>query len=248
MSYYVDTHCHLDLFPTIINRVDEHDSQPIKTITVTNSPKFWNPNINLFKECKNIRVALGLHPELAAERLGELSIFESHVSKTRYIGEIGLDGASKNLAVRNNQLYAFTAILKMLRNQSPKILTIHSRAASDETVGELIKHLKGSDHSAILHWYSGGREPLQRAINSGFFFSVNHKMVSSKNGIDLLKFIPINQILTETDAPFTFTSKITNREDSLRETILGLSRIWGKEYIETKNTIYENFFRLVSNP
>ncbi|GAA4419517.1 TatD family hydrolase [Nibrella viscosa] len=246
MAYYVDTHCHLDLFPEIRQQVLQEDAAPIKTITVTNAPKFWQPNSNLFSNCKNIRVALGLHPELAIERLKELSVFEENITATRYIGEIGLDGTSKDAQVRNAQHIVFTTILKLLQNQASKILTVHSRAAASETVEELIELLRLGSHPVILHWYSGELEPLRRAVNAGFFFSVNHRMVSSKKGQAMLSNIPVKQILTETDAPFTFSDKVTNREDSLRETISGLSRIWKIEPVESKEIIWQNFKSLLN--
>lgn len=59
-NYYIDAHCHLDLFDNIQSQVEFEDSQSIKTITVTNAPSFFKPNTVLFEKSKNIRVGLGL--------------------------------------------------------------------------------------------------------------------------------------------------------------------------------------------
>lgn len=241
MVYLVDTHCHLDLFKGIRSNVEEEDRLPIKTITVTNTPALWAPNDKLFKKCRNIRVALGLHPELADQREKETALFSDLYSETRYIGEIGLDGTSKERSVRDAQLRVFRHVLNMIKDSEPKILTVHSRGAAKETIDELTAILKGNQHQVILHWYSGGIGDLRRAVDLGFFFSVNHKMLASKNGIGIIKELNRTKILTETDAPFTFTDRIVTREESLNETLQGLGKEWRLSYDQAKQTVWENF-------
>lgn len=245
MTYYVDTHCHLDLFKDIRSCVGKEDSLPIKTITVTNTPALWVPNQKLFRESHNIRIALGLHPELVVQREHELEMFDDLCSKAKYIGEIGLDGTSKEKSVRNIQLKVFRSLLSSIRNSSPKVLTVHSRGAAKETIDELTVALKGTQHQVILHWYSGSSSDLKSAVDRGYFFSINHKMVTSKNGLNIISEIPQSKILTETDAPFTFSDKIINREQSLQESVKGLSILWKKDYDQVKDKIWGNFKHLL---
>jgi Tat protein secretion system quality control protein TatD with DNase activity len=42
-----------------------------------------------------VRAALGLHPQLVAERAGELPLWERHLPETRYVGEVGLDAGPR---------------------------------------------------------------------------------------------------------------------------------------------------------
>jgi TatD DNase family protein len=252
MSFFVDTHCHLDLFPDIKARVNEENHLPIKTITVTNMPSLWQPNNKLFAGCENIRVALGLHPELATQRVRETTTFNELCPKAKYIGEIGLDGTSKEKSVRDTQLKVFKDLLNAIKDQEPKVLTVHSRSAAAETIELLTSKLKNTQHQIILHWYSGGLADLRKAVGLGYYFSINHKMVASKNGLSIIKELPKSKVLTETDSPFTFTDKIATREQSLQETINGLSREWGKESAEVKQDVWVNFKNLLkmafSNP
>lgn len=245
MSYYVDTHSHLDLFPGIRTSVAQEDALPIKTITVTNTPALWTPNTKLFKECHNIRVALGLHPELASERAYEVEKFRAVCAEAKYIGEIGLDGTSSVEVERRTQLLVFRDVLSTLKPQPPKILTVHSRSASRETISELIKVVGGTQHQVILHWYSGGLDELRQAIAAGFHFSVNHKMVTSRKGQQILQALPKATVLTETDAPFTFSKAITTRQESLLETLAGLAQLWKCEPEEAKQHVWERFSCLV---
>lgn len=245
MSYYVDTHCHLDLFPGIRTGVAVEDSLPIKTITVTNTPTLWAPNNKLFKECRNIRVALGLHPELASQRAHEVDRFRAACDEAKYIGEIGLDGTSTDETERRTQLAVFRNVLSAIKQREPKILTVHSRGAARETITELIQAVRGTQHQVILHWYSGGLDELRQALTAGFYFSVNHKMVASRNGQQIIQALPKAAVLTETDAPFTYTATVTTRQQSLLKTTAGLAQQWNCEPEEAKQHVWEQFGRLV---
>ena len=63
--------------------------------------------------------------------------------------------------------------------------------------------LDGFDGTVILHWYSGGVTDLRRAIEQGCYFSINHQMLQSANGKNIVGSIPVDKILLESDAPFT---------------------------------------------
>lgn len=245
-SFYIDTHCHLDLFENIVNIVSEEDNLPIKTITVTNSPSFFEPNVGLFSKANNIRTALGLHPELAANFKDQLPLFEKQIQHTRYIGEIGLDGSKEHQHMYDVQKEVFKSILSVIESIDKKILTVHSRGAAKETIQLLDSYLKHTSCKIILHWFSGNLSELSEGLAKGCYFSINHKMISSEKGRLLIGRLPINRILTETDAPFTFGLGVRNRLVSLKSTIEGIAKIKGLESGEVKNTIYQNFRQVLS--
>ena len=245
MPFYVDTHCHLDLFPNIRKEVEQEDATLIKTISVTNTPALWRANQNLFGSCKNIRVALGLHPELASQRIHEMPLFDSLCNEAKYIGEIGLDGVSRDPLERSKQLQAFRSILKSIKNSSPKVLTVHSRRAASETIDALEEALSDTSHQVILHWYSGSKADLKRAADLGFFFSVNHAMVRGKAFEAMVEAIPKLALLTETDAPFTFDDSVINRNKSLKLTVNGLCEVLNQQHEEVKQIVWDNFSRMV---
>lgn len=98
MAILADTHCHLDLYPDILQIAGECERRTLKTIAVTNLPSQWQITSKRLAGLSHIRVALGLHPQLAAEHEKELSLFLRLLPKVRYVGEVGLDG-SKDSAV-----------------------------------------------------------------------------------------------------------------------------------------------------
>jgi TatD DNase family protein len=245
MSFLVDTHCHLDLFKDIQLNKQAENQLGIKTITVTNAPSFFKPNTQLFKECTNIRVGLGLHPQLAHQYEAEIELFEHLVKDTRYIGEIGLDGSAELKSTYTSQRKLMEKILAAVKKQDNKILTVHSRNAASETIDIIYRYLKGSSSKVILHWYSGGISDLKDAVSKGFYFSINHKMVNTDKGKEIIKNIPMDRLLTETDAPFTFVGTVSNRIKSLTATINGISLIAGKPGEQIQQTVFDNFKHLL---
>jgi len=245
MAFYVDTHCHLDLFPSIRQTVISEEETLIKTISVINTPALWHPNRKLFAGCRNIRVALGLHPEIASQREKETVLFTSLCHEAKYIGEVGLDGVSRDPNERNTQLKVFRHILHAVKHSTTKMLTVHSRRATRETIDELRTALDGTPHKVVMHWYSGSIVDLRHAIDLGFYFSVNHVMLASRNTETIIQTIPKKAILTETDAPFTFSPSISNRQQSLNTTIKLLSKFWGQDEEDVKQGIWNNFSTMV---
>lgn len=243
--FFIDTHCHLDLFNNIEKNPTIEDQLPIKTISVTNAPFLFDPNNSLLGSCKNIRVALGLHPELVTTYHSQLTLFEERITATRYIGEVGLDKSSQHKNSFELQKRVFERLLNIVRVADDKILTIHSRNAANETINILGRILKNSACKIILHWYSGNIDDLKTAVDSGFYFSVNHKMINTMKGMEIIKNIPEQLLLTETDAPFTLSNNIPTRIKSLETTIEGIAKLKNLEFEQVRRLVYSNFTTLL---
>ena len=84
---FVDFHCHLDLYPNHEAALLECERAGVHTLTVTTTPKAWPRNHELTSKTRFVRAALGLHPQLVADRAGEIKIWESYLSQTRYVGD-----------------------------------------------------------------------------------------------------------------------------------------------------------------
>ena len=85
----VDFHCHLDLYPDFETAIAKAEAARIYTLTVTTTPKAWPRNHELTRGTRYVRAALGLHPQLVAERAAELALWEHHLPEARYVGEVG---------------------------------------------------------------------------------------------------------------------------------------------------------------
>lgn len=244
----VDFHCHLDLYPNHLDLVKECENLGIKTLTVTNAPRVWLRNHKLVKDCKHVRAALGLHPQLAHLRETELVLFEQYISQSRYIGEVGLDGSQEYIGTFDVQRRVFTKILELCKEQKNKILTIHSRRAVSEVL-TLLKQLQFLESGkAVLHWFTGNLNEARQALDLGLYFSINDPMITSISGRKLLKFLPIERILTESDGPFI---RYENSPITPKDIIKTVRKIAAEHHLSDdtlKHKIIDNLKSILSHP
>ena len=203
-SKLVDFHCHLDLYPDFEARVRECDAQGIYALAVTTTPRAWERNHELACGTRHVRAALGLHPQLVASHGDEISVFEALVGKTRYVGEVGLDAGPKHYRSLPRQREVFARVLDACARGEPKVLSIHSVRAVGEVLDMLEERLGGTRCRSVLHWFTGTRAELRRAVDLGCWFSVNAKMLEKQAASRIFaEEAPLQSVLTETDGPFT---------------------------------------------
>jgi TatD DNase family protein len=137
---------------------------------------------------------VGCHPGLVgAHKAFDEARFAHLITRTAFVSEVGLDGKSRvPLSTQQATLDAVLAVLQ----KAPRITSLHSYQATEEVIEALKRRpIVG----AILHWWLGDATQTRRAIDLGCYFSVN---ASSVRRTDLLRIIPADRLLTETDHPF----------------------------------------------
>ena len=241
----IDTHFHLDLMDNMQSLIHEFRSSDIGIIAVGTTPKAFERERQFCSGAKNIRVGIGLHPQLVMERAEEICDFLSLLPTTKYVGEIGLDFNSAYIMSKEKQIKCFRAIVNTCMEQKNKVLSIHSIKAAGAVIDELEKAGTFQTCKCIFHWFAGTVTERKRAIENGALFSINPKMLRTKSGQETIKAIPEESILLETDAPFTMkyntVDKIKNelmylvdvisdlREEDMYEIIERNSvEIWGE--------------------
>ncbi|NEH55574.1 TatD family deoxyribonuclease [Rhizobium leguminosarum] len=241
----IDFHCHLDLFPDPVRAVAAAREADLYVLSVTTTPKAFIKTAKLASGCKKIKTALGLHPEIAHERKSELPLFDRLITETRYVGEVGLDGSRDYADHFDDQKVVFNHILSTCSKVGGRILSIHSRNAATKVLDALERH---PDFGiAVLHWFSGTPSQLQRATEMGCWFSVGAPMVKSAKGRELISQMPMQRVLTETDAPFTSKPGGTYSSAEVNFATEGLAAIWGKSIVETNRMITENLKSLLKS-
>ncbi len=172
------------------------------TLAVTTTPRAWPRNRELAAEAQHVRVALGLHPQLVAEREAEFAIFERHLAEARYVGEVGLDAGPRFYASFAAQERVFERILRACAEQGGKILTVHSVRATSKVLGHIERALPTNRGRVVLHWFTGTAAEARRAAALGCYFSINTEMLRSPKHRKLVGELPADRLLTETDGPF----------------------------------------------
>ena len=210
----IDTHCHFDIMSNPEAYIYAKEVVGDIVIGMTNLPSHFcigEPHLRSFK---HVRLALGLHPLLAADKQNELQIFKNNIEKTSYIGEIGLDFSKSGISTKEIQISVLRKILSELKGKK-KIVSVHSRKAERELLDLLCEY---NIKNVIFHWYSGPIGLIPSILSCGYYFSINESMTLSKNGQKIIENIPKSRILTETDAPYNSKTDIVKVLTYLRMT------------------------------
>jgi TatD DNase family protein len=237
----IDFHCHLDLYPSPRTVRDECVSRGLYLLSVTTSPSAWTGTSSLSLSPR-IRTAIGLHPQLADERIRELPMFDEYLSETRYVGEIGLDGAPEFRGTWPNQVKAFEHILQSCCAVGGRIMSIHSRRAT-AAVLRYLENYQGAG-TPILHWFSGNQRELRRAAELGCWFSVGPAMLASEKGRQLTALMPRDRVITESDGPFARVKGRSLMPWHVSEAEHTLDQIWNLPDNSASNVVQQNFRNL----
>lgn len=200
MTVLLDTHCHLDQYPNVQGVLADARRVGVAMVAVTDNPDAYRRlRTRLGTRANDVSVALGLHPaSAAAASPGQLGRFFRMLPETQWVGEVGLDfGPDIAAAEKRKQRTVFEAILDHDQIRS-KILSVHSRGATPETVDLL----GTASCRAILHWFTGNQTTADRAAAHGLWFSINQAMTRSPRGRQLIARLPPDQVLCETDGPY----------------------------------------------
>ena len=242
----VDMHCHVDLYPSPTKIITECDNKGIRTLAVTTTPKAWPGNKRFTSGSKFVRPSLGLHPELVSQRAGELDLFRTYLPETKYVGEIGLDGRKPHRHSFGLQREILSEILVACSEQGGKILSLHGVQAWSELLDLLESHLDLSRCRAILHWFTGSKKQLERATEMGCYFSLNIKNFQSKNSLSILKSLPIQRMLTETDGPFVKIGRKILHPADVSLVLNECTPLWSVTPNEAATIVLENCRQVVS--
>ncbi len=221
----VDFHCHLDLYPDHEAAIARAESARIYTLTVTTTPKAWARNYELTRHTRFVRAALGLHPQLVAERAGELPLWERHLPETRYVGEVGLDAGPRFYKSLDAQKHVFRSVLERCAEAGGKILTVHSVRSVPAVLDMIEQYLPQDRATVVLHWFTGSKSEARRATTLGCYFSVNAEMTRSDRGRALICELPIDRILTETDGPFTQVDGRPSEPADVKTTVTAIADV-----------------------
>lgn len=242
----IDFHCHLDLYPNPGAVADQAQRRGVGVLSVTTTPSAWVGTSRLADGRPVIKTALGLHPQLAGERKHELRVFDKYVGHTRFIGEVGLDGSPEFKASWAAQTEVFTHVLHACNESGNKVLSIHSRRAATPVLDLL--DLFQDVRRPVLHWFSGTRAELDRAISRGCWFSVGPAMVAGAKGRALVNAMPRHRVLLETDGPFGQVRGNRLQPWDVDLAFLAVSRAWMVEPDEARKIITANESSLLMDP
>ena len=148
--------------------------------------------------------AVGVHPSDTAElKESDIDTLKKYAAMDRIlaIGEIGLDYYWDE-PERSIQKKWFEAQIELARDVKLPII-IHSRDAAKDTY-DIMKALHAEEIGGVVHCFSYSKEMARQFLDMGFYIGIGG-VVTFKNAkklVDVVRFVPINKILLETDSPY----------------------------------------------
>jgi len=250
----VDSHCHLDFkeFAPELDAVVMRAKQAGVGVCVsigTKLPQF--PNVRAVAErFPDVWCSVGVHPhEAEAEPLDGPQILIEHAKHPKVvgIGESGLDyyyEHSPREAQRTNFRHHIAAA-----RETGLPLIVHTRDADDDTIEILRDEMARAPFTGLLHCFTGTRRLAEAALALGLYISASG-IATFKNSNELrgvLKDVPRDRLLVETDAPFLAPVPHRGKRNEpsfVVHTAAMLAELTGTTPEDLAEATTENFFRL----
>lgn len=204
----IDSHCHLsydgiyERLSDVILNAKNNDVNLMLNICTDFSD--IEKLVKISNDYENIYHTVGIHPN----NVSSISNFDSLLpdfiehfkdKNTKGVGETGLDYYRED-KYKKEQQKSFDIHFEIAKKQDAPII-IHSRSAEDDTIA----FIKNHDHpKGILHCFTGSYDMAKKCIDLGFLISFSG-IVTFNNATDLkdvVKKLPLDRMLIETDSPF----------------------------------------------
>jgi TatD DNase family protein len=255
-----DVHSHLDhpKFNDLDEVIARAKEAGVKVIVSNGiNPETNRRVLELSKKYDIVKAALGVYPVMQLKREisegsyplknvefsvdDELKFIEKTKSKIVAIGECGLDGIDKKWMAEQKDV--FEKQIKLAKKLGKPII-VHSRKAEEDAVDMLEE---AGVRKVVLHCFSGKKSLVKRAAELGYSFSIPTNVVFSEHFQNVVKEVNINQLFTETDAPYLgpFKGK-RNEPANIIEGVKKIASIKGFEVEEVANNIWMNYQKLFS--
>jgi TatD DNase family protein len=247
----IDVHCHLEQndYEKDRDEVIERCKRELKAIiTCCCHPDDFDLTMEMIEKHKNFVFAtVSIHPEYIKEiehlRVNDfLKRIEENKEKIVGIGETGLDFIIEETEWREKQKELFITFIDLAKNLNLPVV-IHARKAFAEAI-EILEKFKAK--RVLMHFFTA-KELLPKIIQNGWSISVNTTLLNSKKIKKIVRDLPIEKIMTETDSPWLGLEGKRNDSTAVKfviEKIAEIKKIDFKEVdkITTQNAI--EFFNL----
>jgi len=252
----IETHCHLDYydFENIKEIIKQSNAMGVeKLITIAVSPDNQKKVVEIANENDFVYCSQGIHPHEAKKwdkKCLDTIINNINEQKVVAIGEIGLDYHYDH-SPHDIQRKVFEEQIDLAIQYDMPII-IHTREAEDDTKTILNNFLSSIKNNIEFHCYSSNMELAEFALDNKMFFGFNGitSFKSAENVRDILRIIPLDKILLETDAPYLAPIPFRGKENFpyylpiIAKTIQAILNIPEQQLLQQIYINSMNFFNL----
>ncbi|KAJ5286629.1 hypothetical protein N7478_002315 [Penicillium angulare] len=207
-------------FAEVLNRAKDYGCEKIMLTTM--SLTGVEQNLQLVREFPELcKMTIGVHPYHACEIYadhdeGSKDGHNTHLEQIQQLaksllaeissplaafGEIGLDYVYLDCADKDTQKRAFRDQLE-LATQLQLPLFLHVRESTADFISILKPYLPRLPRGGLVHSFAGTKDEMLQLVELGLDISVNGISFRTDEQIEMVKYIPLDRLQLETDAPW----------------------------------------------
>lgn len=250
----VDSHCHLNFpelqanLPELLAQMSEHNVQ--NALVVATRPDNIQTVIDIANSHANLFATVGIHPD---EKLPDFNLSAEYLlsftsnEKVIAIGETGLDyywNKDQDMSWQHERFNTHIDVAK----QTNLPLVIHTRDAAFDTF-KMLQQADIGSCGAVMHCFTENIDWARKFLDLGCYISLSG-IVTFKSATqvhEVAKFMPLDRLLVETDAPYLapvpFRGK-TNHPALVRHTAQYIADLKQIPLTELAEQTTQNFFTL----
>lgn len=248
-----DTHSHYndEVYKTDLDEVLKScfESGVDKIVNVGDNIESSKKSVELSKEYNQIYATVGIHPcdtkgdiEQDISEIENMIVSKTNESKIVAIGEIGLDYHYEDTDKQSQKEYFLKQIELAKKYNLPVV--IHSRDAAQDMY-DIIKEEKDMNGRLLFHCFQPNEQIADLIIKRGYMIAVGGNITykRTQSNIDIIKSIPLEQIVVETDCPYLSPEPNRGKRNDSRNiyyVIDKLAEIKDMEPNKLAKILYEN--------
>ncbi len=213
----IDSHIHFEQLRTTVQTHLVQQQAISHFIAVSTDWESARRTLNLSKQHTQIIPAVGWHPEQSLPTLNECADFlqwsEQNITHFQAIGEVGLPYYTRLenplLPIEPYMEWFEQWIILAKRYDLP--LNLH--IVHDDVPHALNLLEKHSIVKAHFHWYKGPTNATERLLQNGYYISITPDIMYKERTQHLVKRVPLDQMMIESDAPYPLEGPFTERDN-----------------------------------
>lgn len=260
---YFDAHAHIQFEQYDADREEllgKMEESAVGALIVGTDFESSRKAVELVQGKEHLFASIGLHPNSVTKETFDMSAYQelARDPKVVAIGECGLDNFRPEdpTVTKEKQRDVFEKHIH-LALETWKPLMIHARPAKGtqdayhDAVEMLTSYKKehGDKLGGDMHFFVGGVEEAKLFLELDFTMSYTAVLTFTHDYDEVVKYIPLTHILTETDAPYVApASRRGQRNDPLSviDVVGAISSIRGESEEVVRAQVIQNSKRLLS--
>lgn len=199
---FIDSHAHLQDYKTkntqqIISELRNNNFA--KVLCVASQTDDFGKIAALTDQAPDLLIpAFGIHPWHIAKTSPDWPIILKNILlkyTNSLVGECGIDRCHTNNLTKQQEFFQIHLRLAKELNRPLNIHLVHA----EDILAQMFSQLPPK---FLLHSFSGSLPFLQQALRHGAYISLNPSLLRNAKSSDIIKNIPLERLLTESDSPY----------------------------------------------